>query len=153
MTETTIPAELPEWIRDHVRRYQESDGADGHMWDSSVAGGSGLIPTLLLTTTGRKSGRELILPLIYGESDNAYVIIASKGGFPQHPAWYHNLSAEPEVEIQVKAEHLRAKARTATGDERSRLWNQMVEIYSPYTTYQQRTEREIPVVVLEPITT
>jgi proline iminopeptidase len=146
-----IPAYLPDWIRDHIRRYVESDGADGHMWDSTVAGGSGLVPTLLLTTTGRKSGDPLTLPLIYGEAAGGYVIIASKGGAPSHPAWYLNLTAHPEVEVQVEAKRFRAKARTATGAQRAALWDQMVGIYAPYTAYQERTEREIPVVVLEPI--
>ena len=150
MSEASIPAYLPDWIRDHIRRYVESDGADGHMWDSSVAGGSGLLPTLLLTTKGRKSGEPKVLPLIYGEAGNAYVIIASKGGAPSHPAWYLNLSAHPEVEVQVAAKRFHAKARTATGSERSTLWDQMVGAYAPYTEYQKRTEREIPVVVLEP---
>ncbi len=151
MAETPASIQLPEWIRDHVRRYQESDGADGHMWDASVAGGSGLIPTLLLTTRGRKSGAERLLPLIYGEHGESFVIVASKGGFPQHPAWYQNLCANPEVGLQVKARHLRARARTAEGEERVGLWQQMVAIYSPYADYQARTEREIPVVVLDPM--
>jgi deazaflavin-dependent oxidoreductase (nitroreductase family) len=146
-----IPAYLPDWIRDHIRRYLESDGADGHMWDSTVAGGSGPIATLLLTTTGRRSGKALTLPLIYGETENGYAIVASKGGAPSHPAWYLNLAAHPEVEVQVEAKRFRAKARTAAGAERSALWDQMVGIYAPYTAYQERTEREIPVVVLEPL--
>ena len=152
MTQSSIPAYLPDWIRDHIRRYLDSDGADGHLWDSSVAGGTGLVPTLLLTTTGRKSGKPLLLPLIYAQTERGYAVIASKGGAPVHPAWYLNLSAQPEVEVQVEAKKFRAKARTATGTERSELWNQMVEIYAPYTDYQKRTEREIPVVVLEPVT-
>ena len=153
MADPTVPADLPNWIRDHIRRYQESDGADGHMWDLSVAGGSGLVPTLLLTATGHKSGRERVVPLIYGEHGDAYVIVASKGGFPTNPAWYVNLTAQPEVKVQVAAKRFRARARTATGDERAALWQRMAAIYSPYIEYQKRTEREIPVVVLEPIET
>ncbi len=143
--------QLPGWIRDHIRRYTESDGADGHLWDSSVAGGTGLVPTLLLTTTGRKSGKRQVLPLIYGKTPTGYAIVASKGGAPAHPAWFLNLSAEPEVDVQVEAKKFRAKARVATGAERSALWEQMAGIYPPYTDYQKRTAREIPVVVLEPI--
>jgi deazaflavin-dependent oxidoreductase (nitroreductase family) len=150
MSEISIPDYLPDWIRNHVRRYLESDGADGHMWDSSVAGGSGPVPTLLLTTRGRKSGEPRLLPLIYGKADGGYVIIASKGGAPSHPAWYLNLAAHPEVDVQVAADRFKATARVATGKERSALWSQMVELYPPYTAYQERTEREIPVVVLEP---
>lgn len=144
------PRELPDWIRDHVRRYLESDGADGHLWDSSVAGGPGLVPTLLLTTSGRKSGRKLLLPLIYGKTGSGYVVVASKGGAPAHPAWYLNLTAHPEVEVQVGPEKLRARARTATGAERAALWKQLAAIFPPYEDYQRRTAREIPVVVLEP---
>ncbi|MDH3214155.1 MAG: nitroreductase family deazaflavin-dependent oxidoreductase [Myxococcales bacterium] len=151
MSEASVPLRLPDWIRDHIRRYLDSDGADGHMWDSSVVGGPGLVPTLLLTTTGRKSGTPQTLPLIYGKAGDGYAIVASKGGAPSHPAWYLNLSALPEVEVQVEARRFRAKARTATGSERSALWDQMVGIYPPYTDYQKRTEREIPVVVLEPL--
>jgi proline iminopeptidase len=147
----SAPARIPGWIRDHLRRYLDSNGADGHLWDSSIAGGPGLIPTLLLTTKGRKSGKPQVLPLIYGEIDGGYAIVASKGGAPLHPAWYLNLSAHPDVEVQVKAKRFRARARTATGTERATLWKQMVGIYPPYAEYQKRTQREIPVVVLEPL--
>jgi deazaflavin-dependent oxidoreductase (nitroreductase family) len=152
MSSSSLPAELPEWIRNHVSRYLESDGADGHLWDSSVAGGSGMVPTLLLTTTGRKSGRSLLLPLIYAKTATGYAIVASKGGAPAHPAWYLNLSANAEVDVQVAAEKFKARARTLGGGERAKVWEQMVAIYPPYTAYQARTEREIPVVVLEPVT-
>lgn len=150
MPDPFVPENLPEWIRDHVRRYLESDGADGHMWDASIGGGTGLVPTLLLTTVGRKSGKAVTLPLIYGKTGDGYAIVASKGGAPTHPAWYLNLCAQPEVDVQVEARRFRARAHTASGDERTALWNQMVGIYAPYTEYQGRAEREIPVVVLDP---
>jgi proline iminopeptidase len=149
MSESKIPANLQKLISDHLRRYIESDGKDGHMWDSAPVGGPGPIPTLLLTTNGRKSGKPIIMPLIYGEADGNYVIVASKGGAPQHPGWYLNLAAKPEVEVQVLAQRFRAKARTATGAERARLWDKMAAIFPPYNAYQEKTEREIPVVVLE----
>ena len=149
MSQAEIAENLPGWIKNHLRRYLESNGEDGHLWDTSQGGGLGLTPTLLLTTTGRKSGRALILPLIYGEADGNYVIIASKGGAPEHPAWYLNLVDNPTVEVQVKADCFSAKARVANGEERTKLWDQMVGVYPPYTEYQTRTEREIPVVVLE----
>jgi len=85
MPDPYVPANLPDWIRDHVRRYVESDGADGHLWDASIGGGTGLVPTLLLTTVGRKSGRAITLPLIYGKAGDGYAIVASKGGAPTHP--------------------------------------------------------------------
>jgi deazaflavin-dependent oxidoreductase (nitroreductase family) len=141
--------ELPTWIRDHIRRYLESDGADGHLWDSSERGGPGPVPTLLLTTTGRKSGKPQLLPLIYGKTPAGYTIVASKGGAPEHPAWYLNLVAQPEVGVQVAADRFRARARTATGAERAALWKQMAGIFPPYDDYQRRTPREIPIVVLE----
>ncbi len=150
MSESKAPDSLPDWIRDHVRRYRESNGADGHMWDASAVGGSGIFPTLLLTTTGRKSKQRLELPLIYGKTANGYAIVASKGGAPSHPAWYLNLSANPDVEVQVGPKKFATQARTATGAERAALWKQMVSIYPPYDDYQRRTRREIPVVVLEP---
>lgn len=152
MSDVSIPGHLPDWIRDHMRRYLESNGAEGHIWDSSVVGGPGPVPTLLLTTMGRKSGKRQTLPLIYGKTQTGYVIAASKGGAPSHPGWYSNLVADPEVEVQVEAQRFRATARTVTGAERSALWSRMVEIYAPYADYQKRTQREIPVVVLEPVT-
>lgn len=148
MTKFTVPEGVPDWIRDHTQEYLDSNGEKGHIWDRPD--GSGTIPTLLLVTTGRRSGNDLTLPLIYGEADGNYVIVASKGGAPTHPAWYLNLDAEPEVWLQVGAERMAATARTASGDERVALWEQMSTLFSPYNDYQQRAEREIPVVVLEP---
>ncbi|WP_309297760.1 nitroreductase family deazaflavin-dependent oxidoreductase [Dietzia sp. NCCP-2495] len=115
-----------------------------------ASGGREDTPTLLLTTRGRRTGRILTMPLIYGEADGAYVVIASKGGAPTHPGWFHNLTAEPEVRIQVGAEKMTAVARVADGEERERLWSQMAELYPPYLKYQTRTDRLIPVVVLDP---
>jgi deazaflavin-dependent oxidoreductase (nitroreductase family) len=142
-------SEIP-WIAEHIRLYQ-TDPEKAHLWDSTPLGGPGVLPTLLLTTTGRKSGVPRPLPLIYGESGNAYVVVASKGGLPEHPLWYRNLEARPECDVQVGLEKLRARARVAEGEERARLWAQMAKIYPPYDEYQQRAGRVIPVVVLEPI--
>ena len=148
MSDTSAPTRLPDWIADHVRRYRESDGADGHLWTPPTGGVP--VPTLLLTTTGRKSNRRQVLPLIYGKTDKGYAIVASKGGAPSHPAWYLNLTADPDVEVQVGAEKFSARARTATGKERAALWQQMAAVWPPYDDYQRKTQREIPVVVLEP---
>ncbi len=150
MAEQRIAEGLPDWIKDHLTRYIESDGEDGHLWDASLGGGDGMVATLLLTTSGRKSGLSLTLPLIYGKTDAGYCVIASKGGAPAHPAWFLNLDADNNVHVQVKAEKFDARARVAEGDEREALWQQMVGIYAPYTNYQAATERTIPVVVLEP---
>lgn len=140
---------LPGWIEAHLRAYLDSGGEEGHLWDSSAAGGPGLLPTLLLETTGRRSGQPRIAPLIYGMVDDAWVIVASKGGAPTHPAWYENLEACPEVAVQVATERFDARARTASGTERERLWAVMAALYPPYVDYQAKTPREIPVVVLE----
>jgi len=138
-------------MKDHIARYIATDGADGYLWDASIGGGKGMVPTLLLTTVGRKSGRVLTLPLIFGRSGANYVVVASKGGAPAHPAWYLNLQAKPEVQVQVKAEKFTARAHTAVAAGRAKLWREMVEIYGPYAQYQTKTDRQIPVVVLEPV--
>jgi deazaflavin-dependent oxidoreductase (nitroreductase family) len=143
-------AEVP-WIAEHIRLYQ-TDPEKARLWDSTPLGGPGLLPTLLLTTKGRKTGQPRPLPLIYGEAGASYVVIASKGGLPSHPVWFRNLEADPHCELMVGAKRVRARARVATGEERERLWRQMVAIYPPYAEYQTRaTPRVIPVVVLDPI--
>jgi deazaflavin-dependent oxidoreductase (nitroreductase family) len=149
MAESNGSRELPDWIKDHLSRYIATNGEDGYLWDASLGGGKGMIPTLLLTTVGRKSGRDLTLPLIFGQSGSDYVVVASKGGAPAHPAWYLNLEANPEVQVQVKADKFTARAHTATGAERAPLWTKMVDIYGPYADYQKKTDRQIPIVVLK----
>ena len=144
-----VPASMPGWIQKHVKQYLESGGKEGHMWDSKVVGGPGPLPTLLLTTTGRKTGAKHLVPLIYGNTDGGVVVIGSKGGAPEHPGWYRNLTANPDVEVQVGTEKFRAKASTVEGPERAKLWDDLVEIYPPYTDYQKKTERKIPVVLLK----
>jgi deazaflavin-dependent oxidoreductase (nitroreductase family) len=151
MAEANTPPDLPAWIKDHVTRYLATDGADGYLWDATMGGGKGMVPTLLLTTVGRKSGRSLQLPLIFGRSGPDYVVVASKGGAPAHPAWYLNLQANPEVKVQVKGDKFTAHAHTADAAERAQLWPKMVEIYAPYTQYQVKTDRQIPVVVLKKV--
>jgi deazaflavin-dependent oxidoreductase (nitroreductase family) len=139
------------WIAEHIALYR-SDPEKAHLWDSTPVGGPGLLPTLLLTTKGRKSGEPRALPLIYGESGDGYVVIASKGGLPSHPVWYLNLEAEPECQLMVGPKAVSARARIAEGEERTRLWEQMAKIYPPYDEYQERAgTRTIPVVVLDPV--
>jgi len=106
---------------------------------------------LLLTTTGRKSGEKFIFPLFYGTAGDSYIIVASKGGAPDHPGWYKNLVAHPEVDVQVGTKQFKAKARTATGAERARLWKEALKFWPPYADYEKKTDREIPVVVLDPV--
>jgi deazaflavin-dependent oxidoreductase (nitroreductase family) len=139
-----------EFIRKHIELYR-SDPEKAHMWDSTPGGGPGVLPTLLLTTKGRKTGKPRDVPLIYGESDGSYVVVGSRGGTPTHPVWFLNLEADPDCELQVSTKHVRARARVAEGEERERLWKQMAEIYPPYDEYQKNAgARTIPVVVLEP---
>jgi deazaflavin-dependent oxidoreductase (nitroreductase family) len=126
----------------HVKAYLETDGAVGHEWRGTTI--------LLLTTTGRTSGEPRVAPLIYDRDGDRYVIVASKGGAPQHPGWYRNLVANPDAEIQVFGEHHPVRARAAAGEERARLWELMNRSWPDYESYQRKTEREIPVVVLEP---
>jgi len=127
---------------EHVRRYLETGGEVGYRWRNGA-------PILILTTRGRRSGEERLKPLIFGEDDGRYVVVASKGGARHHPDWYLNLRADPDVHVQVKAERFPARARTAEGEERARLWERMAEIWPAYDDYRQKTDREIPVVVLE----
>ncbi|MDH2427253.1 nitroreductase family deazaflavin-dependent oxidoreductase [Sphaerisporangium sp. TRM90804] len=127
--------------KEHVDRYQATDGEEGHDWQGTI--------TLLLTTTGRKSGRPYTTPLIYQPHGDDYVIVASKGGDPSSPDWYHNLQADPEVQVQVKGDKFRARARTASAEEKPELWRLMTATWPQYDEYQTKTDREIPVVVLE----
>ncbi len=127
---------------EHVRVYRETGGETGHIWKEGST-------TLLLTTTGRRSGEPRTTPLIYARDGDRYVIVASQGGAPEHPGWYRNLVKTPEVELQVGAEVFAARARTAEGEERERLWRVANEVWPHYDEYATRTDRTIPVVVLE----
>jgi deazaflavin-dependent oxidoreductase (nitroreductase family) len=139
-----------DWIDEHRQLYLR-DPEKGHMWDSTVRGGPGPVPTLLLTTVGRKSGQKRIMPLIYGKVEEGYVIVASKGGAPNHPDWYVNLQSEPHVQVQVASHKFQARAETTGGEQRRVLWELMLTIWPPYADYQKKTEREIPVVLLRPL--
>lgn len=140
---------LPEWIAEHLRIYEESGGTEGHMWDSTAAGGKGLLPCLLLHTRGRRSGRELTHPLIYGVDGENFIIVGSKGGADTQPGWYFNLVADPNARVQVGKDTFDVRARVLEGDERARIWTQMVDLFPPYTSYQAKTSREIPLFALE----
>ena len=132
------PANFAE---EHLRRYLETNGEDGHNWEGVTA--------LLLTTTGRRSGNPITKPLIYGRDGDRYLVVGSRGGRPHHPQWYLNLRERPEVEVQVLADRFSARARTADSNEKPRLWAIMTSIWPGYDEYQTRTTREIPVVILE----
>jgi deazaflavin-dependent oxidoreductase (nitroreductase family) len=130
--------------RVHGRVYRLTAGKVG----GRIAG----MPVLLLTTSGRKSGRPRTQPLTYTQTDGSYAVIASKGGAPHHPLWYLNLSANPIAEVTVGRETHTVRARDAEGEERERLWRRLADVYSGYDRYASKTSRRIPVIVLEPLT-
>ncbi|MFF4159692.1 nitroreductase family deazaflavin-dependent oxidoreductase [Streptomyces sp. NPDC001678] len=131
------------WVAAHIRRYDESGGREGHKWYG--------LDTLLLTTRGRKSGRLRRTAVIYGRDGDRFVIVGSNAGSPNHPLWYLNLQANPEAWIQVGEEHHAVRTRTATAEEKPRLWAMMTSIFPQYKGYQKKTDREIPVVIVEPV--
>ncbi len=127
--------------QEHVKRYIETDGEDGHDWQGTTVA--------ILTTKGRKSGQPRSTPLIYQPYGDAYLVVASKGGADEHPLWYLNLQAEPEVEFQIKGDRFTARARTATAEERPDMWRTMAATWPAYDEYATKTDRQIPVVVIE----
>jgi deazaflavin-dependent oxidoreductase (nitroreductase family) len=127
---------------DHIRAYRETNGEVGHIWNGATS--------LLLTTTGRRSGEPRTSALIYAKDGDDYLVVASMGGAPMHPAWYLNIEANPKAEIQVLADRIPVTARTATPEEKPRLWDIVREQWPNYDVYQGRTDRDIPVVVLTP---
>ena len=129
------------WVAKHVRRYAETNGERGHLYHG--------METLLLTTRGRRSGRLRRTALIYGRDGDRYVLVASNGGAPHHPAWFLNLVEQPRVDVQVAADRFTARARPADAEERPALWRQMASIFPIYEKYQARVGREIPVVIVE----
>jgi deazaflavin-dependent oxidoreductase (nitroreductase family) len=137
------PPDLTLVGEEHVRRYQQTDGEVGYLWNGA--------PTLLLTTNGRRSGAPRTSALIFGRDRDDYLVVASMGGAPRHPQWYLNLTSQPEAEIQVRAERIPVVARTAAPAEKPRLWRIVNDVWPNYEAYQARTERDIPVVVLSPV--
>jgi deazaflavin-dependent oxidoreductase (nitroreductase family) len=129
--------------QEHVDRYRLTGGAEGHDWQGTQV--------LLLTTRGRKTGQERTTPLIYGRRGDDVMVVASKGGADTPPAWYLNLQANPEAEVQIMADHWRVRARDATPEEKPEAWKTMTAEWPSYDDYQQQTDREIPVVILERI--
>lgn len=127
---------------EHVRQYEATGGKVGHDWNGTSC--------LVLRTRGRKTGELRKFPLIYARSGDEYVIVASKGGAPDHPGWYKNLVAHPDIEIQVRGEVIPVRARTATAAEKARVWPLMTAQWPDYDAYQKKTPREIPVVLLTP---
>ena len=130
------------WVSNHIDEYVETDGQKGYEWRNGA-------PTLLLTTRGRKTGKLRRTALIFGVDGDRYLLVASVGGAAKNPAWYLNLVENSEVELQVKAEKFKGRARTATAQEKPPLWRLMASIWPDYDNYQTKTEREIPVVIVE----
>jgi deazaflavin-dependent oxidoreductase (nitroreductase family) len=128
---------------EHVQRYRETDGEVGYEWNG--------VPTLLLTTMGRRSGEPRTTPLIFARDGNDYLVVASVGGMPQHPGWYFNLRSTPKASIQVKADRIEVEAHEASVDEKPRVWQLVNDVWPNYDVYQSRTERIIPVMVLTPV--
>lgn len=127
----------------HTQIYRATRGLIGHRFP-------GAPPMLLLDHAGAKSGTPRTTPLVYVADGRDVVIVASKGGHPKHPAWFHNLRAHPDTTVQIGREHRAVHARVASSDERARLWPKAIETYGGYRGYQQHTDREIPLVILEP---
>jgi deazaflavin-dependent oxidoreductase (nitroreductase family) len=127
---------------EHVRQYEATNGQTGYEWNNTKI--------LILRTTGRTSGELRKAPLIFGRDGADYLVVASKGGAPDHPGWYKNLSAHPDIEIQVKGDVIPVRARTASAEEKKRLWPTMVKEWPDYEKYQKSTPRDIPVVILSP---
>jgi deazaflavin-dependent oxidoreductase (nitroreductase family) len=125
---------------EHVRVYRETGGERGYDWRGTTI--------LLLTTRGRRSGEPRTTPLIHRTDGDRWIVVASKGGAPEHPSWFENLQADPDATIEVRDEEIPVRASVAQGEERERLWRLMTEVWPDYDAYQQRTSREIPVVVL-----
>lgn len=143
----TVPSEpiydSPKgWVASHINDYLETNGKKGHLWKG--------VPTLLLTTRGRKTGKLRRTALIYGREGDSYVVVGSVGGAKNHPLWYLNLQAEPQVTLQVGPDVIPGRARTANKDERERFWPRLAEIWPDYDNYQKKTRREIPIVIIEP---
>ena len=153
MLDAKLAPAMPQWMIDHCNRYLSSGGTDGHMYTIKSPNLPEMaVASLLLVTTGRKSGERFIFPLFYGEADGGYVIVASKGGAPDHPSWYKNLLANPETEIMVGTKVIKVRARTVSGAQRAKLWELAVGFWPPYVDYQKKApQREIPVVLLEPV--
>lgn len=144
-----IPKDINQLIGQHIKQYLTEPGK-AHLWDARRVGLPGEVTTLLLTTIGRKSGEPRHVPLLYVDDGDGYLIMGSKGGNVEHPVWFLNLQANPDCEIRVGALPVQARARVLAGEERAKAWARITERHDTYAKYQARTDREIPVIRLEP---
>jgi deazaflavin-dependent oxidoreductase (nitroreductase family) len=145
-----LPDNAVDYFRAHIKLYLE-DPEKAHFWDASPVGGPSSAPTLLLTTTGRKTGRERHTPLLYVENEGSYLVMGSKGGTENHPFWYLNLLDNPDCEIRVASFRSKARAVVLEGEERASAWAKVTALQPVYLKYQKRTDRLIPVIRLEPV--
>lgn len=145
-----VPKIIKTMSRTNVWLYRKTNGRIGGKWRVGSAFPRG-VPTCLLTTRGRVSGQPRTAPLLYLRDGDRVVLVASQGGLPRHPQWYRNLQAEPEVVVQIGGDVGVMRARTASGEERARLWSRLVDVYSDFENYQAWTDRVIPVVICEPL--
>jgi deazaflavin-dependent oxidoreductase (nitroreductase family) len=132
-----------DWVRDQVEKYESSGGTEGNIMQGK--------PVIILTTVGAKSGKIRKVPLMRVEQDGRYAVVASLGGAPKHPVWYHNIKANPVVELQDGPAPKQYRAREVTGEEKAEWWDRAVQAWPDYAEYQKKTERQIPVFVLEPV--
>ena len=148
---TEIERSRRDWLTEHLQSYLQSGGARGHIVDLRPIGGHAFTTTLLLRTTGRKSGQNRTAPLIYGSVGGEVIVVASKGGADVHPAWYLNLHGGPKPSFQIGCEAFQATWREPQGAERDAVWAFMEKVYPPYRDYQAATARIIPLVMLTPV--
>jgi len=135
-----------QWVRDQVETYERSGGTE-----ANILRGHSEWPIVVITSVGAKSGKLRKNPVMRVEKDGVYAAVASQGGAPEHPTWYHNFVADPHVDLQDGPEPREYVARLAEGDERAEWWERCVAQYAPYAEYQEKTDREIPVFLLEPV--
>lgn len=151
MAEREMPSEMKKFVGSPLMKlFQQANTLLYRVSGGRLGGTRGGAPVLLLTATGRKSGKRITTPLIYLQDGADYVVVGSKGGWDKHPLWYLNLQANPASEVQVGGRTVQTSARTADPSERARLWPRLVEIYADYASYQSWTDREIPLVILSP---
>ncbi|WP_422746594.1 nitroreductase/quinone reductase family protein [Mycobacterium sp. WMMD1722] len=142
---------MSDWMREHLASYLESGGTRGHILDLSSVGGRSVTTHCLIKCRGRSSGRPYVRPLIYGNVGGEVVIVASKGGADEDPAWYRNIVAAETIGVQIATQAFEATWREPEGEERHQVWEYMCQLYPPYVSYQQATTRHIPLVMLTPV--
>lgn len=150
-TSAAIREVRKDWVTEHREMYLESGGAKGHIMDITPVGGRNFATHCMIKYTGRKSGKVFITPLCYADIGGEVVIVASKGGADEHPAWYLNIREAAEIEFQVATQAFRGTWREPEGDEREKVWNFVADCHPFYASYQASTERQIPLVMMKAV--